>query len=76
MVNLYVSESINLLHSVHVIGYECLLVALFDKARPIFKRVPHAAAVDEVEFLVILPVFFNVVDFEADIWRDPGIPSN
>jgi hypothetical protein len=31
----------------------------------------HEAGVDEVEFQVIGPLFFDVINFEFDVWRKP-----
>ena len=44
---------------------------MFDETGPILDGVSHAAGMDEVEFLVIGPICFNVVDLEADVRRDP-----
>ena len=53
-----------------------LLEALAEQFGPVSDAVAHEAAVDVVEFLVIGPLFFDVVDFEADVWRYPSSNHN
>ena len=53
-----------------------LLEALAEQFGPVFDAVAHEAAVDVIEFLVIGPLFFDVVDFEADVWRYPLFNHN
>lgn len=53
-----------------------LLEALAEQFGPVFDTVADDAAVDEVEFLVIGPLLFDVVDFEADVWRYPLFNHN
>ena len=48
-----------------------LLKALTDQTRPVFDGVAHEAAVDVVEFLMICPLSFHIVDFKAYIRRHP-----
>ena len=38
---------------------------------PISNRVSHEAAVDEVEFVMVRPICFDVVNLEAYVWRYP-----
>ena len=53
-----------------------LLEALAEQFGPVSDAVAHEAAVDVVEFLVIGPLFFDVVNFEADVWRYPLFNHN
>lgn len=49
----------------------CSLVALGIEAVPVLEGAGHHPAVDQVEFLMELPLCFCVVYQEAEIWRDP-----
>ena len=48
-----------------------LLEALADQTRPVFDGVAHEAAVDIVEFLMVCPLGFHIVDLEAYVRRHP-----
>ena len=48
-----------------------VLKALAEQFGPVFDAEAHEAGVDEVEFLVIGPLFFDIVNFEFDVWRNP-----
>jgi hypothetical protein len=48
-----------------------VLEALAEQFGPVFNAETHEAGVDKVEFLVIGPLFFDVVNFEFDVWRNP-----
>ena len=52
-----------------------LLEALADQTRPVLNGVAHEAAVDVVEFLIICPLSFHIVDLEAYIRRYPTCHS-
>ena len=47
-----------------------LLEALFEAAWPVGDAPDHHAHVDEVEFVLVLPWLFDVIDFELAVWRD------
>jgi len=48
-----------------------ILITLTDESWPIADRGRHAAAVDEVEVSAVLPVGFDVINFEMNIRRHP-----
>ena len=48
-----------------------LLEALTDQTRPVLDGVAHEAAVDVVEFLMVCPLRFHIVDLEAYIRWHP-----
>lgn len=48
-----------------------MLVGLRKEAIKVLHHAFHFAAVDEVEFGGVGPIAFVVVDFEAEVWRDP-----
>ena len=50
---------------------DSLLEALANQTWPVFNCIPHEAAVDVVEFLMISPLCFNIVDLETNVGRYP-----
>lgn len=51
---------------------DCSLVYPLHEARPVFDGGGHVAAMDEVEGGPGRPLALDVVDFEGDVWGDPG----
>lgn len=49
------------------------LVDLADETGPVGYGDGHVAAVDKIEGTGEGPVAFDVVDFEFDVWWDPGV---
>jgi hypothetical protein len=49
-------------------------LSLTEETRPVADAVEEVACVDEVDGLgVEEPVFFCVVNFEGEVWWDPGM---
>ena len=48
-----------------------LLETLADQSRPVFDCKGHVPAVDVIEFLMIRPFIFYIVDFEANVRWHP-----
>ena len=52
-----------------------VLEGLGDQLGPVADRTSEEAAVDQVEPGVVVPVGFEVIDEELDVWRDAGCGS-
>ncbi len=50
--------------------------ALVHESRPVLDCVSHEATVNIIKFLAIRPFGFDVVNFEADVWRYPAADLN
>ena len=46
-----------------------LLVRLLEECGPVGEAACHQAGVDEVEFFLVNPFVFCVVDYELEVWR-------
>lgn len=48
-----------------------MIKGLFVESWPIPYGAADGSGMDQVEFLVVEPVVFGIVDFEGAVWRDP-----
>lgn len=48
------------------------LVGLAEEVGPVGEAAGHQAGVDEVEFVLVEPGIFGVVDDEFEVWGDAG----
>lgn len=48
-----------------------MIKGLFVESRPIPDGAAYGSGMDQVEFLVVEPFVFGIVDFESTVWRDP-----
>lgn len=53
-------------------GCDSLLITLPDELRPISNGEEKVSRMNEVEFILISPLFFNVVNLEAAVSRYPA----